>query len=61
MTHYRVYVRETNVVIYYVDADSPEEAKEIYWDDFSWKHLNCDESEVIEVEEQYDEHQNQRR
>ena len=52
MTYYRVYVKETNLVVYYVDADSPEEAEEIYWDDFSYKYLNCDESEVIEVEEQ---------
>jgi hypothetical protein len=52
MAHYRVYVKETNLVVYYVDADSPEEAEEIYWDDFGYKHLSCDESEVIEVEEQ---------
>lgn len=52
MTTYNVYVKETNLVVYYVNADSPEEAEEIYWDDFSYKHLNCDESEVIEVEEQ---------
>jgi len=51
MPSYKVYVQETNVVVYYVDADSPEEAEENYWDDFGYKHLRCDESEVIEVEE----------
>ena len=56
MTFYRVYARETNVVIYYVDADSPEEAEQVYWETPDYhvdEHgLSIDKSEVIEVEEQ---------
>ena len=51
MTHYKVYVKETNLIVYYVDADSPEEAEENYWDGFDCKYLDG-EPEVIEVEEQ---------
>lgn len=56
MTHYRVYVKETNLVVYYVDADSPEEAEQIYWEEPEYhvdkNDMPLDKSEVIEVEEE---------
>tara|TARA_X000001382_G_scaffold67351_1_gene46783 strand:+ start:212 stop:385 length:174 start_codon:yes stop_codon:yes gene_type:complete len=56
MTFYRVFAEETNLVIYYVDADSPEEAKQIYWETPEYHvdqyGMEIGKSEVIEVEEQ---------
>lgn len=56
MTHYRIWVKETNVVVYYVDADSPEEAEQIYWEEPEYhvdeNDMPLDKSEVIRVEEE---------
>jgi hypothetical protein len=46
-----VYVSEQSTVAYYVTARNAQEAEDIYWDDFPYKHMAGGDAEVIQVEE----------
>jgi len=53
MKKFIVYVNEQSTVAYYVTARNAQEAENIYWDDWPYKHVpaRCVDPEVIEVEE----------
>ena len=49
MNKYKVYVQETSIFIYYVEANSPEEAENRDGDE-DCKHLSCEEK-ILAIEE----------